>query len=151
MSQHPDTHVTHQILPADPRRQFESDRHLLDPVIRSVLESGWYILGRACEQFEDTFGAFIGRQACVGVASGTDAIELSLRVSGISEGDEVILPSLAPSACVTAVCRTGGDSRICRCRAGTPHSGRRIRRGLHQGTGFCHPRCSPVWSSLCSG
>jgi dTDP-4-amino-4,6-dideoxygalactose transaminase len=59
--------------------------------VDAVLAEGWYIGGPRVEAFERDFGAYCGEGAvAVGVGSGTDAIELSLRALGIRAGDEVI-------------------------------------------------------------
>lgn len=56
---------------------------------RAVIERGWYVLGSECADFEAEFAAYCGVAHCVGVANGTDAIELALRAAGIAEGDGV--------------------------------------------------------------
>jgi dTDP-4-amino-4,6-dideoxygalactose transaminase len=57
-----------------------------------VLRSGWYILGKEVENFEDLFAAFHGDDfSCAGVANGLDALTLGVRALGIGEGDEVIV------------------------------------------------------------
>lgn len=56
-----------------------------------VLRSGWYILGKQCEQFEEEFAAYVGTRYAVGLASGLDALWLAFRVLGIGKGDEVIV------------------------------------------------------------
>jgi len=65
-----------------------------------VLDSGWYILGPEVEAFETAFAAYHGMDYAVGVANGTDAIELALRAGGIGVGDEVI--TVAHTALPTA-------------------------------------------------
>jgi dTDP-4-amino-4,6-dideoxygalactose transaminase len=50
----------------------------MDAAVRRALESGWYILGPEVEAFETAFAAYHGRGIAVGVANGTDAIELAL-------------------------------------------------------------------------
>jgi dTDP-4-amino-4,6-dideoxygalactose transaminase len=60
-----------------------------------VLDSGWYVLGGEVSAFEQEFAAWAGASHAVGVASGTDAITLGLRVLGVGPGDEVIVPSNA--------------------------------------------------------
>ena len=57
-----------------------------------VLRSGWYILGKEVEAFEEEYAAFHGRGiTCAGVANGLDALILAVRALGIGEGDEVIV------------------------------------------------------------
>ncbi|MCR4792265.1 MAG: DegT/DnrJ/EryC1/StrS family aminotransferase [Lachnospiraceae bacterium] len=57
-----------------------------------VLRSGWYILGKEVEAFEEEFAAFHGEGlSCAGVANGLDALVLGIRALGIGEGDEVIV------------------------------------------------------------
>ncbi|WP_044913856.1 DegT/DnrJ/EryC1/StrS family aminotransferase [Butyrivibrio sp. WCE2006] len=56
-----------------------------------VLRSGWYILGKEVENFENEFAAFVGTKYSVGLASGLDALWLAFRVLGIGKGDEVIV------------------------------------------------------------
>ncbi|MBO4374967.1 MAG: DegT/DnrJ/EryC1/StrS family aminotransferase [Lachnospiraceae bacterium] len=57
----------------------------------SVLRSGWYVLGREVEAFENEFASFVGRRYCAGVANGLDALYLAFRALGIGKGDEVIV------------------------------------------------------------
>jgi len=72
-----------------------------------VLERGWYVLGPEVEQFEAAFAAYHGVGHAVGVASGTDAIELALRAAGIGPGDEVITVAHTAVATVCAIERAG--------------------------------------------
>src|SRR5882762_5427434 len=56
---------------------------------RRVIERGWYVLGSEGADFEKTFAAYCGVPHAVGVANGTDAIELALRAVGVDEGHDV--------------------------------------------------------------
>ena len=58
-----------------------------------VLENTSFILGKDVAAFEEAFGRFSEVKHCVGVANGTDAIELMVRAAGLGPGDEVILPA----------------------------------------------------------
>lgn len=58
-----------------------------------VLQSTQFILGDKVKAFEQEFAAFCGARYCVGVANGTDAIQLACRALGIGPGDEVIIPA----------------------------------------------------------
>lgn len=68
-----------------------------------VLNSGNYILGNELVYFEKNFSKYLGTKHSVGVNSGTDALILALRALGITEGDEVIVPSNTYIATVIAV------------------------------------------------
>jgi dTDP-4-amino-4,6-dideoxygalactose transaminase len=58
-----------------------------------VLGSGWYVLGKELEAFEQEFAAYCEAGHCVGVGNGLDALHLILRAYGIGAGDEVLVPS----------------------------------------------------------
>ena len=79
----------------------------ISSAIQRVADSGWYILGPEVEAFEAEFAAYHGLPHAVGVASGTDAIELALRAGGIGAGDEVITVAHTAMATVTAIENTG--------------------------------------------
>src|SRR5262249_17997066 len=72
-----------------------------------VVGSGWYILGREVEAFERAFADYHGGGETVGVANGTDAIELALRAAGVGPGDEVITVSHTAVPTVCAIDRAG--------------------------------------------
>lgn len=56
-----------------------------------VLRSGWYVLGKEVQSFEEEFAEYVGADHCVGVASGLDALWIAFRILGIGAGDEVIV------------------------------------------------------------
>ena len=66
----------------------------IDAVVE-VLRSGRLSLGGRMEEFEAAMAAYTGAVQAVAVSSGTAALHLAIRALGISEGDEVILPSFA--------------------------------------------------------
>ena len=72
-----------------------------------VLRSGWYVLGREVEQFEQEFAAYTGSKYCVGLASGLDALWLAFRILGIGEGDEVLVPANTYIASVMGITING--------------------------------------------
>ncbi len=74
---------------------------------RKVLLSGKYILGAQLQQFEHEFAAYCGTRHAVGVASGTEAIYLALKVLGIGRGDEVITSPFTFIGTVSAILMTG--------------------------------------------
>jgi len=85
-------------------------REIADEVragIDRVLEQTAFILGKDVADFEREYAAFSGAKHCIGVANGTDAIELMLRAFGIGHGDEVIVPANTFIATALAVARAG--------------------------------------------
>lgn len=82
------------------------DREVRDAVWR-VLSSGTYVLGPEVEAFEAEFSEYIGAEYCIGVNSGTAALELILRAMGVGEGDEVLVPAYTAIATWMAVSEVG--------------------------------------------
>jgi dTDP-4-amino-4,6-dideoxygalactose transaminase len=70
-------------------------------------ESGWYILGREVEEFEKALAGFWGIAQTIGVASGLDAIEISLKVLGCKPGDKVLTTPLSAFATTLAILKAG--------------------------------------------
>jgi UDP-2-acetamido-2-deoxy-ribo-hexuluronate aminotransferase len=70
-------------------------REPLEQRIQAVLRHGHYILGPEVEELEERLAAIAGVSHCVGVANGTDAIQLALIALGVGPGDEVITPSFS--------------------------------------------------------
>jgi dTDP-4-amino-4,6-dideoxygalactose transaminase len=69
--------------------------------------NGHFIGGPEVEEFEREYASFVGARHCIGVANGTDALELALRAVGVGHGDEVILPANTFIATAEAVVRLG--------------------------------------------
>ena len=72
-------------------RQFQMHQSEYEEAALRVLRSGWYVLGNEVEQFEKEFAVYSGREYCVGLNSGLDALIMSVRALGIGVGDEVIV------------------------------------------------------------
>lgn len=68
-------------------------RNEFHSALDKVLDSGWFILGKEVEAFEQEFASYCGVNQCIGVGNGLEALHLMLRAWGIGEGDEVIVPS----------------------------------------------------------
>jgi dTDP-4-amino-4,6-dideoxygalactose transaminase len=75
--------------------------------IERVIDRGAYTNGPAVSAFENSFAEYCRRQACVGLASGLDALRLALLASGIQPGDEVIVPAMTFVATFEAVSQVG--------------------------------------------
>jgi len=71
----------------DLTRQYKAIKPDIDAAVRRVLESGRFILGPEVEAFEKGVAEYLGVKHAIGVASGTDALLLSLKALGIGPGD----------------------------------------------------------------
>jgi len=72
-----------------------------------LMASAAFIKGEVTRAFEREYAAFVGVAHCVGVANGTDAVELALRASEVPAGAEVIMPANTFVATAEAVVRAG--------------------------------------------
>lgn len=72
-----------------------------------TLRSGWYIMGKELEAFEQAFAAYNGSKYALGVANGLDALVLACRAAGIGEGDEVLVQGNTYIATVMGITRNG--------------------------------------------
>ncbi|MGM0650779.1 MAG: DegT/DnrJ/EryC1/StrS family aminotransferase, partial [Bacteroidota bacterium] len=79
----------------------------LNDTLSNVIETNAFIEGRFLEAFERNFAAKLGVQHCIGVGSGTAAIWIALKMTGVKDGDEVILPANTYVACTEAIKMTG--------------------------------------------
>ncbi len=77
----------------DVRSNFLELRKEINQAVKEVLESGQYILGEKGKEFEKKFAKYCGVKYTAGVASGTEALSLSLIALGIKPGDKVIVPA----------------------------------------------------------
>lgn len=79
----------------------------IECAIKSVLDSGWYIMGERLSSFEKEFAAYCGTEYCIGVANGLDALTLILRAYEFNDGDEVIVPANTFIASILAISQVG--------------------------------------------
>ena len=87
--------------------QYRAIKPDIDAAIQRVLERGQFILGAEGHALERDLAAYCGTREAVGVASGTDALELALRACGVGPGDEVITTALSFFATVEAILAVG--------------------------------------------
>ena len=75
--------------------------------LKSVLDSGWYILGSEVESFENNFADYCGTKYCMGVGNGLDALVLIFKgyieLGKLQKGDEVIVPANTYIASILAI------------------------------------------------
>ena len=98
----------YEIVPmVDLKRQYQGIKKEIFQVITEIFSNGQYILGPRVSEFEKKIADYYGVSEAVGVASGTDAIHLSINALGIGEGDEVITTPFTFFATVEAILYTG--------------------------------------------
>lgn len=97
---------------SNPKASYLAHKQEIDEAVSRVLESGWYILGKEVEAFEAEFADYLDVEHAIGVASGTDAIELALRALGVGIGDAVATVSHTAVATVAAILRCGAEPRF---------------------------------------
>lgn len=91
----------------DLSRHVAALRPELDAAIAEVLDAGRFVGGEPLERFEREFAAWVGAKHAIGVASGTDAVEIALRAVGIGIGDEVITVANTCVPTIAAIEATG--------------------------------------------
>jgi len=99
----------------DLKIQYNLHKDMFLKAIEDVLISSSFILGENVATFEKNFAEFVGSTYTIGVASGTDALHLSLRVIGISNGDEVITTANTFFATTAAIELSGARPVLVDC------------------------------------
>ena len=105
------------ILLNDFKRQWADTGREVMQAVEAVGAGGWYILGRSVAQFERALSGWWGLPHCVGVGSGLDAIELSLRALGCGPGDFVLTSPISAFATPLAIVKTGATPVFADCDA----------------------------------
>ncbi len=77
----------------DLQTQYREIKGEIDAAIARVIESAAFVLGREVEAFEGAFAEYTGARFCIGVNSGTAAIQLAVTACGSGAGAEVIVPA----------------------------------------------------------
>jgi dTDP-4-amino-4,6-dideoxygalactose transaminase len=91
----------------DLKAQFRALRGEIVPRVTQVMEDASFVLGPDVARFEENFAEYLGSQYCVGVESGTAALQLALIALGVGPGDEVIVPANTYIASALAVSALG--------------------------------------------
>ncbi len=73
----------------DLKKQYQVLKKEIDKNVEEVMASGAFILGKPVQELEEKLAAYVGRKHCVGVANGTDALQLALMAYDIGPGDAV--------------------------------------------------------------
>jgi len=72
-----------------------------------VLQSGWFILGKNVKRFESEFSSYNDLKYCSGVASGLDALTISLLALELEKGSDIIVPSNTYIATILSIILAG--------------------------------------------
>ena len=91
----------------DLKRQYDSIREEIEPAAKEVFESQWFIHGPRAEEFEKAMAEYCGSEYAVGVASGSDALLISLMSAGVGQDALVITTPFTFFATAGAVARIG--------------------------------------------
>src|ERR1043165_1506628 len=91
----------------DLRAQYLSIKEEVGAAIARVLDNTSFVMGLGVEAFEAAFAEYVGARFCMGVNSGTAAIQLAVTACGITAGDEVIVPANPFFATAEAVSTAG--------------------------------------------
>ena len=78
----------------------------IDEVV-SALKSGWITTGPKTKEFENKITEYCGSDRTVCLSAATTSLEMTLRVLGIGEGDEVIVPAYTYTASCSVICHVG--------------------------------------------
>lgn len=89
--------------------------------VARVMNSGWLTTGNVTYNFEEALKGFCGAKGAVCVSSATAGLEIALRLCGIGEGDEVIIPAYTFSATAAAVIHVGATPVFADCEEGKFH------------------------------
>lgn len=92
----------------DLKRQFRSIEADVYGSLNAVIEQQSFILGEAVEAFESDLASYLGVEHAIGVASGTDALLLTLKALDLRPSDEVIAPAFTFFATAGAIHNAGG-------------------------------------------
>jgi dTDP-4-amino-4,6-dideoxygalactose transaminase len=91
----------------DLKRQYLAIKGEIDQSIQKVLDHGMFIMGPELKELEEKMAKYCGTKHGIGVASGTDALLLSLRALGVGNGDEVITTTFSFFATAGVISRLG--------------------------------------------
>ena len=91
----------------DLKVQYKAIKEEIDKAIQRVVHSGQFVLGPEVEAFESEIAAYCGTKYAVGVASGTDALQLALPACDIKPGDEVITTPFTFIATAETIAKCG--------------------------------------------
>ncbi|MFA6471548.1 MAG: DegT/DnrJ/EryC1/StrS family aminotransferase [Candidatus Latescibacterota bacterium] len=103
----------------DLKAQYATIRSEIEPVVKDIFESQYFINGPVVKKFEEATARYIGVSHAIGCASGTDALLLALMALGVGRGDEVITTPYTFFATAGSIARLGAKPVFCDIRSDT--------------------------------
>ena len=103
----------------DLKSQYAALRESINARIQRVLDHGQYIMGPEVKELEDQLAAFTGARHCITVASGTEALLISLMALGLKPGDEVVTTPFTFAATAEMIVLLGGKPVLVDIEPGT--------------------------------
>jgi UDP-2-acetamido-2-deoxy-ribo-hexuluronate aminotransferase len=97
----------------DLKTQYRRLKSKIDARMADVLEHGQFIMGPEVPEFEKALAKFANVQSVIGVASGTDALQIALMAEGIGPGDAVFVPSFTFTATAEVIIICGAEPVFC--------------------------------------
>ena len=103
-SRNPQSGMRHLSVPlVDLKSQYQTIKADVEAAFARILENTSFVMGREVAAFEKTFAEYLNAEFCIGVNSGTAALQLALMACDIGPGDQVIVPSFTFFATAEAV------------------------------------------------
>lgn len=101
----------------DLAKQYQEIAPEINSAITDVIKSSAFIGGGYLEKFESEFASYQSAEYCIGVANGTDALEIAIEALDLPPGSEIIVPANSFIASSEAVSRTGHRVVFCDCNS----------------------------------
>lgn len=99
----------------DLQNQYGTIKNEIDAAIQKVINTSAFIGGDEIKKLEKNFAAFQNAEFCIGVANGTDALEIAIEALNLPTGSEIIIPANSFIASSEAVTRSGHRVVFCDC------------------------------------
>jgi dTDP-4-amino-4,6-dideoxygalactose transaminase len=97
----------------DLKKQYNSIATEIDEAIHDVIQNTAFVGGHYISEFERNFSAYVAAEHCIGVANGTDAIEIAIKALNLPQGSEIIVPANSFISTSEAVTTAGHKVVFC--------------------------------------